>query len=127
MLMRDPTTGSMRIYDFSQDPSTGTYSVASADSNIIITGTAQIGLDWKPVGILPMSGTTASSDLVMRQDGTGAMLVYDIRDDKLVAGGSSVFLPANLAVISFQQAQPRTLSSCRQWPPSTTAVAQPED
>jgi hypothetical protein len=95
MLMRDPTTGSMRIYDFSQDPSTGTYSVASPDSNIIISGTAQLGTDWKPVGIVPMSGTTASSDLVMRQDGTGAMLVFDIRDDKLVAGGSSVFLPAN--------------------------------
>jgi hypothetical protein len=95
MLMRDPTTGSMRIYDFSQNPSMGTYSVASPDSNIIISGTAQLGADWKPVGIVPMSGTTASSDLVMRQDGTGAMLVFDIRDDKLVTGGSSVFLPAN--------------------------------
>jgi hypothetical protein len=41
-----------------------------------------------------MSGTTASSDLVMRQDVTGALLVFDIRDDKLVAGGSSTFLPA---------------------------------
>ena len=103
MLMRDPTTGSMRIYDFSQ-ASTGTYSVASPDSNIIITGTAQLGLDWRPVGIAPMSGDLASSDLVMRQDGTGALLVFDIRDDKLVPGGSSTFLPPNAVPQTYRPA-----------------------
>jgi hypothetical protein len=81
MLMRDPATGEVRIYDFSQDPTTGAYSVASPDSNIIIGG-GKLGLDWKPVGIAPMSGATSSDDLVMRQDGTGKMQVYDIRDDK---------------------------------------------
>jgi hypothetical protein len=55
MLMRDPTTGAIRIYDFSQDPTTGRYSVASPDSNIIIAG-GTLGLNWKPAGIAPMSG-----------------------------------------------------------------------
>jgi hypothetical protein len=86
MLMRDSTTGELRIYDFSQDPTTGTYSLPS--SNIIIAPN-NLGLDWKPVGIAPMSGATSSDDLVMRQDGTGQMRVYDIRDDKLT--GSFVF------------------------------------
>jgi hypothetical protein len=103
MLMRDPTTGAVRIYDFSQNPTTGTYSIASPDSNIIIKG-GQLGLDWKPVGIAPMSGDLASSDLVMRQDGTGALQVYDIRDDKLVPGGSSVFLPANAVPQTYRPA-----------------------
>jgi hypothetical protein len=104
MLMREPTTGAMRIYDFSQDPTTGSYSVKSPDSNIIITGTTQLGLDWRPVGIAPMSGDLASSDLIMRQEGTGALLVYDIRDDKLVVGGSSVFLPANAVPQTYRPA-----------------------
>jgi hypothetical protein len=81
MLMRDPATGEVRIYDFSQDPTMGRYSVASPDSNIIIGG-GKLGMDWKPVGIAPMSGATSSDDLVMRQDVTGLMQVYDIRDDK---------------------------------------------
>src|ERR1043165_2408686 len=62
----------------SQDPTMGRYSVVFLDSNIIITGTVQIGLDWKPVGIAPMSGATAFPGLAMRQDRTGALLFFDV-------------------------------------------------
>jgi hypothetical protein len=82
----------------------GRYSVVFLDSNIIITGTVQIGLDWKPVGIAPMSGATAFPGLAMRQDRTGALLFFDVRDDKLVAGGSSIFLPENSAPTDWQPA-----------------------
>jgi len=109
MLMRDsnptsPTVGQIRIYDIIlQDPTTGKYTAESPNSNIIISGTTQLGVDWKPVGIAPMSGVSSSDDLIMRQDGTGAMLVYDIRDDKIVPGGTT-FLPANSVPATYQPA-----------------------
>jgi hypothetical protein len=109
VLMRDSnptstTVGQMRIYDISQVPTTGKYTWASPDSNIIITGSKQLGVDWKPVGIAPMSGVSSSDDLIMRQDGTGAMLVYDIRDDKIVPGSGTTFLPANSVPTTYKPA-----------------------
>jgi hypothetical protein len=109
MLMRDSnpssnTLGQIRIYDIIQDPTTGKYTASSPDSNIIIKGPTELGVDWKPVGIAPMSGVSSSDDLIMRRDdGTGAMLVYDIRNDKIVPGGTT-FLPANSVPATYQPA-----------------------
>ena len=71
LLMRNPTTGVLTLYDVSNDNITG---------NVVV---GQVGLEWTVSGIGDFSGHAGETDMLMRNSKTGQFEVFDIANNTI--------------------------------------------
>src|SRR5262245_7477675 len=76
MIMRNTSTGALKVYDINNNQITGSVSMGA------------VGLDWQPSGFGNFSGNPGETDMILRNAKTGALELYDIANNQITGAFS---------------------------------------